>query len=82
MPSRAVGILSWTIRLLILILAAQFSVMLAAILGALLAVAFIASRADFAESDEQPKLRDGLLGFGLYDRHDMRVDPHDTEDGL
>lgn len=81
-PRRAVRVLIWSMRLLALIVVVHLSLMLAAVFATLLILALIASHSGLPYRDEQPKLRQGLLGFGLYDAHDMRVDPHDPRDEL
>jgi hypothetical protein len=61
------------------------SIAVGTVVIALLLLFSIPSRSNGREDvivpdDDEPKLRQGMLGFGLYDRHDMRVDPYDLDD--
>ena len=63
----------------------HFSIAVVTVVIALLILFCIPSFSNGRENvivtdDEEPKLRQGMLGFGLYDRHDMRVDPYDPDD--
>lgn len=73
----------WIVTLVALALAIHFAI--AVVVIALLILFCIPSFSNGREGvivtdDEEPKLRQGMLGFGLYDRHDMRVDPYDPDD--
>ena len=76
----------WIVTLVALVLVIHhFSNAVFGVVIALLILFCIASFSNGRENvivteDEEPKLRQGMLGFGLYDRHDMRVDPYDPDD--
>lgn len=70
----------WIGRLVFLAAVFYFSIMLAVLVAALLIVAMAVSQADLSVDEDQPEWRDGLLGFGLYNRDGFRIDPHDPND--
>lgn len=43
---------------------------------------FVAANASelLKEEDDPPQWRQGLLGFGLYDKHGIRIDPYDPNE--
>lgn len=53
---------------------------LALVLAVLIIVVSLARDGQLDEGDKPPELRDGLLGFGLYDKDGFRVDPGDPKD--
>jgi len=84
-PTLAADASAWIVMLLALGLAIHFAFAFAVVVIALWilsGVRFTPSGNGAAFTDEEPKLRQGLLGFGLYDRHDIRVDPYDPNDPL
>ncbi|MDA8520466.1 DUF3742 family protein [Acidovorax sp. NCPPB 4044] len=53
----------------------------AAVLILALGFGFAANAADaLEEEDEPPQWRNGLLGFGLYDKDGVRIDPYDPNE--
>jgi hypothetical protein len=43
-------------------------------------IAGLLARADLSPPKKTVEWRNGLLGFGLYNRRGWRVDPHDVSD--
>jgi Protein of unknown function (DUF3742) len=85
MPTSAARASAWIGTLLALALAIHFFFAVAVIVIALWilsGVLFASNGNGMTFKDDEPKLRQGLLGFGLYDRHDIRVDPYDPNDPL
>jgi hypothetical protein len=72
--------LIWIIKLSLLVAVLCFSLTVGALVTALLIIAHILSHADLSDSDDRPRWRNGLMGFGLY-RNGIRIDPHDLHDG-
>lgn len=70
----------WIVRLVFLAAMLYFSVMLAVLVAAFLIVAIAISHTDLSVDEDQPEWRDGLLGFGLYNRDGFRIDPHDPNE--
>ena len=84
-PTPAAHTSAWIVMLLALALLIHFAFALAVVVIALWilsGVRFTSNGNGATFTDEEPKLRQGLLGFGLYDRHDIRVDPYDPNDPL
>jgi len=82
-PAGLVITIRWILRAGIFVIAALNFAAFAIICTAALLVASRMTRnsdLNLAEGFEGPKLRDGLMGFGLYDRYDFRVDPHEPND--
>ena len=85
MPGPAAHASVWIVTLVALALAVHFASAAVVVVIALLILVCIPSFSNgrgavIVTDDDEPKLRQGMLGFGLYDRHDMRVDPHDPDD--
>lgn len=84
-PTPAAHASAWIVTLLGLALAIHFAFAFAVVVIALWilsGVRFTSNGNGATFTDEEPKLRQGLLGFGLYDRHDIRVDPYDPNDPM
>jgi hypothetical protein len=70
----------WVVRLVFLAAVFYVSVMLAVLVAAFLIVAMAVSHADLSVDEDRAEWRDGLLGFGLYNRDGFRIDPHDPNE--
>jgi hypothetical protein len=70
----------WTVKLLVL--GVLLYVAFWAVLLLMLAVVAVWSVRFFNwnEEEQPPEWRDGLLGFGLYDKDGFRIDPHDPDE--
>ncbi|PPV05146.1 DUF3742 family protein [Xanthomonas axonopodis pv. vasculorum] len=79
-PHAIARVLSWCIKLLVLVLLLYTAVWIAVLLVALVFASWIAANAMRHPDDEQPQWKNGLLGFGLYDRDGFRIDPHDPDE--
>ncbi|QBG94639.1 DUF3742 family protein [Xanthomonas oryzae pv. oryzicola] len=79
-PRAIAHILSWSLKLLVLSLLLYTGVWAAVLLIAFVFASWIASNSIRHPDDEQPQWKNGLLGFGLYDRDGFRIDPHDPDE--
>lgn len=85
MSGESAAAVIWALSLMLAAFIAYFSVLLALVLlglaGALLLIAASGgSRAVITPiHEEELEWRDGLLGFGAYNKDGVRVDPHDPD---
>ena len=80
LPAGYANMVLWTVKLLVL--GALLYVAFWTVLLPVLTVVAIWSvhHVDWNEEDQPPEWRDGLLGFGLYDKDGFRTDPHDPDE--
>lgn len=79
-PAKGARIVAWCLRLSALALLLSFSILLAMICIGLWLIGRGVARSDLSWDQDHPTWRYGLFGFGLYDKYDMRIDPHDSSD--
>jgi hypothetical protein len=72
--------LIWLVRFAVVAAIMSLSLVFALFLAVLVLAARVLANADPSIDRDQPEWRDGLLGFGLYDRKGFRIDPHDSGD--
>lgn len=70
----------WIIRFAVLAAVLSLSFVAALLLAALVLIMRMLANADLSTDRDQTEWRDGLLGFGLYDRKGFRIDPHESDD--
>lgn len=80
MPAAGAKGISFCLRLSALVLVFSVSALLALIVCGLWLIGRGFARSDLTWDNDHPTWRYGLFGFGLYDKCDMRIDPHDRGD--
>ncbi|WP_152245663.1 DUF3742 family protein [Xanthomonas sp. LMG 12462] len=81
-PQGGAIILAWGLRLAVFAALFYVAAWIAALVLMLAAGCWLAANASgsLGEEDEPPQWRNGLLGFGLYDKDGARIDPYDPND--
>lgn len=79
-PAAGARVFAWCLRLSVTVLLLSFSIVLTVIFCALWLIGRGVARSDLSWDKDHPAWRYGLSGFGLYDKYDMRIDPHDNGD--
>ncbi|MEE5091862.1 DUF3742 family protein [Xanthomonas euvesicatoria] len=78
-PHAIARVLSWCVKLLVLLLLLYTAVWIAVLLLAILGFAWIIGPADAPEGEPEPVWRNGWAGYGLY-RGEIRIDPGGQEE--
>ncbi|GKS92685.1 DUF3742 family protein [Acidovorax sp. SUPP2539] len=81
-PQSVARIVGWCLRLVVVATLFYVAAWMAALVLMLAAGCWLAANATDAldEDDEPPQWRNGLLGFGFYDKNGVRIDPYDPTD--
>ena len=79
-PINVARICGWILKAVVLGALLCFAFWIALIALAIVFVIRAAFNADFRSDYEESNWRDGLSGFGLYDRTGVRIDPHDPDE--
>ena len=75
----AAKVFAWSLYLCALVLLLSFSLILVLAVCVLWLIGRSVARSDLSWDRDHPTWRYGLFGFGLYDKYDMRIDPHYRE---
>lgn len=70
----------WVAKLLVLVVLFYVAFWMALLLAIVFVAAWGARHVDWSDDERSPEWRDGLSGFGLYDKDGLRVDPHDPDE--
>lgn len=79
-PAPGAKVLAWSLRMLVLVSLLCMSLTLTAIVAGLILIGRGVARSDLSWDKDHPTWRYGISGFGLYDKYDVRIDPHDTDE--
>lgn len=79
-PATGARVFAWCLRFSVIVLLLSFSIVLTAIFCGLWLIGRGVARSDLSWDKDHPTWRYGLSGFGLYDKYDTRIDPHDSGD--
>lgn len=72
--------LIWVVTLTVLGIVLYASIVVSLVLIVVLLLASLVARSRLPRQAKTVEWRNGLLGFGTYNRRGWRVDPHDTSD--
>jgi Protein of unknown function (DUF3742). len=79
-PINVAKIFGWILKAVVLSALLCLAFWIALIALAIVFVVRDAFNSDFRSDYEESDWRDGLSGFGLYDRTGVRIDPHDPDE--
>ncbi|MGF6513033.1 hypothetical protein ABH912_000499 [Pseudomonas sp. BT76 TE3572] len=79
-PINVAKIYGWILKAVVLSVLLYLAFWIALIALAIVFVVRAAFNCDFRSDYEESDWRDGLSGFGLYDRTGVRIDPHDPDE--